>query len=48
MFRAVRGMDPGGTRRYRLLAEILTFGLSGDRRQRQGDPYDRPGVEAAG
>lgn len=31
MFRAVRGMDPGGTRRYRLLAEILTLGFSGDR-----------------
>ena len=31
MFRAVRGMDPGCTRRYRLLAEILTLGFSGDR-----------------
>jgi predicted ArsR family transcriptional regulator len=31
MFRAVRGMDPGGTRRYQLLAEILTLGLAGDR-----------------
>lgn len=31
MFRAVRGMDPGGTRRYRVLAEILTLGLAGDR-----------------
>lgn len=31
MFRAVRQMDPGGTRRYRLLAEILTLGLAGDR-----------------
>lgn len=31
MFRAVRGMDPGGARRYRLLAEILTVGLAGDR-----------------
>jgi predicted ArsR family transcriptional regulator len=30
MYRAVRGMDPGGSRRYRLLAEILTFGLAGD------------------
>jgi predicted ArsR family transcriptional regulator len=32
MFRAVRGMDPGGTRRYRLLAEILTLALAGDRK----------------
>lgn len=31
MFRAIRGMDPGGTRRYRVLAEILTVGLAGDR-----------------
>nr|WP_218621426.1 helix-turn-helix domain-containing protein [Mycolicibacterium hippocampi] len=31
MFRAVRGMDPGGTRRYRVLAEILTSALAGDR-----------------
>ena len=31
MFRAVRGMDPGGTRRYRVLAEILTLALAGDR-----------------
>jgi predicted ArsR family transcriptional regulator len=30
MFRAVRGMDPGGTRRYRLLAEILVLALAGD------------------
>lgn len=30
MFRAVRGMDRGGTRRYRLLAEILTIGLAAD------------------
>jgi predicted ArsR family transcriptional regulator len=30
MYRAVRGMDPGGSRRYRLLAEILTYGLAGD------------------
>jgi predicted ArsR family transcriptional regulator len=30
MYRAVRGMDPGGPRRYRVLAEILTFGLLGD------------------
>ena len=31
MFRAVRRMDPGGTRRYQLLAEILTIGLAADR-----------------
>ncbi|WP_199178127.1 helix-turn-helix transcriptional regulator [Mycobacterium hubeiense] len=31
MFRAVHGMDPGGTRRYRVLAEILTLALAGDR-----------------
>jgi predicted ArsR family transcriptional regulator len=31
MFRAVRGMDPGGPRHYRLLAEILTLSLAGDR-----------------
>jgi predicted ArsR family transcriptional regulator len=31
MFRAVRRMDPGGTRHYRLLAEILTLSLAGDR-----------------
>ena len=31
MFRAVGGMDPGGTRRFRVLAEILTLGLAGDR-----------------
>jgi predicted ArsR family transcriptional regulator len=30
-FRAVRRMDPGGTRRYQLLAEILTVGLGADR-----------------
>jgi predicted ArsR family transcriptional regulator len=30
-FRAVRGMDPGGPRHYRLLAEILTMSLAGDR-----------------
>lgn len=30
MFQAVRGMDRGGTRRYRLLAEILTIGLATD------------------
>jgi len=30
MFRAVRRMDPGGTRRYQLLAEILTVGLAAD------------------
>jgi predicted ArsR family transcriptional regulator len=30
MYRAVRGMDPGGSRRYRLLAEILTSALAGD------------------
>ena len=30
MYRAVAGMDPGGSRRYRLLAEILTFALVGD------------------
>ena len=31
MFRAVRRMDPGGTRRYQLLADILTVGLAADR-----------------
>jgi len=31
MFRATQRMDPGGPRRYRLLAEILTSGLAGDR-----------------
>jgi predicted ArsR family transcriptional regulator len=31
MFRAVHRMDPGGPRRYQLLAEILTLGLAGDR-----------------
>ncbi len=30
IFRAVRRMDPGGTRRYQLLAEILTAGLITD------------------
>jgi predicted ArsR family transcriptional regulator len=30
-YRAVRGMDPGGSRRYQLLAEILTVGLAGER-----------------
>jgi predicted ArsR family transcriptional regulator len=30
MFQAVQGMDRGGTRRYRLLAEILTIGLATD------------------
>jgi predicted ArsR family transcriptional regulator len=30
MFAAVRQMDPGGTRHYRLLAEILTLGLAAD------------------
>ncbi len=30
LFRAVRGMDPGGPRRYQLLAEILALGLAGD------------------
>jgi predicted ArsR family transcriptional regulator len=30
MYRAVTGMDPGGTRNYRVLAEILTFALAGD------------------
>lgn len=29
-FQAVRGMDRGGTRRYRLLAEILTIGMVSD------------------
>jgi len=29
-FRAVPGMDPGGTRRYRLLAEILILSLAGE------------------
>lgn len=31
MFRAVRRMDPGGPRRYRMLAEILALSLAGDR-----------------
>jgi predicted ArsR family transcriptional regulator len=31
MFRAVRQMDPGGPRRYRLLAEILAMGLAAGR-----------------
>lgn len=31
MYRAVRRMDPGGSRRYRLLAEILTIALAGER-----------------
>lgn len=31
MFAAIRQMDPGGPRRYRLLAEILTNGLAADR-----------------
>ncbi len=30
MYRAVAGMDPGGSRRYRMLAEILTIALAGD------------------
>lgn len=30
LFRAVRQMDRGGTRRFRLLAEILTIGLASD------------------
>ena len=30
MYRAVAGMDPGGSRRYRMLAEILTVALAGD------------------
>lgn len=30
MFSAVQGMDRGGTRRYRLLAEILTIGMATD------------------
>ncbi|ORV50770.1 transcriptional regulator [Mycolicibacter engbaekii] len=30
MFRAIRQMDRGGTRRFRLLAEILTMGLAAD------------------
>lgn len=30
MFRAVRQMDRGGTRHYRLLAEILSMGLAAD------------------
>ena len=30
MYRAVAGMDPGGSRRYRMLAEILTAALAGD------------------
>jgi predicted ArsR family transcriptional regulator len=31
LFRAARRMDPGGPRRYQLLAEILTLGLASDR-----------------
>jgi predicted ArsR family transcriptional regulator len=31
LYRAVRGMDPGGPRRYRVLAEILALNLAGDR-----------------
>jgi predicted ArsR family transcriptional regulator len=31
LFRAVRRMDPGGSRRYELLAEILAVSLAGDR-----------------
>jgi predicted ArsR family transcriptional regulator len=31
LFRAVRRMDPGGPRRYELLAEILAVSLAGDR-----------------
>jgi predicted ArsR family transcriptional regulator len=31
LYRAARGMDPGGTRHYRLLAEILTVALAGER-----------------
>ncbi len=30
LFRPVRRMNPGGPRRYRMLAEILTVGLAGD------------------
>lgn len=30
LYRAVEGMDPGGSRRYRMLAEILTSALAGD------------------
>ncbi|MFI5507469.1 helix-turn-helix transcriptional regulator [Mycobacterium sp. NPDC051804] len=30
MYRAVAGMDPGGSRRYQMLAEILTVALAGD------------------
>ena len=31
LFRAVRRMDPGGSRRYQLLADILTLSLASDR-----------------
>lgn len=31
LFRSVRRMDPGGPRRYQLLAEVLTTSLVGDR-----------------
>jgi len=34
MFQAVRQMDRGGTRRYRLIAEILTMALAADRDSR--------------
>lgn len=30
MYRAVAGMDPGGSRRYRMLADILILALAGD------------------
>lgn len=31
MFRPIRQMDPGGPRHYRLLAEVLTMSLAGER-----------------
>jgi predicted ArsR family transcriptional regulator len=31
LYRAASGMDPGGTRQYRMLAEILTLGMAGER-----------------
>ncbi len=36
LYRATRRMDPGGPRRYQMLAEILTIGLAAD-----GDPDAR-------
>jgi predicted ArsR family transcriptional regulator len=35
MFQAIRQMDRGGTRHYRMLAEILTMALAGDKDPRR-------------